>query len=27
MRWGDGHDSGIYPYGLLFELGNRDLKH
>lgn len=26
MRWGDGHDSGIYPYGLLFELGNRDLK-
>jgi len=23
MRWGDGHDSGIYPFGLLFELGKR----
>lgn len=21
MKWGDGHDSGIYPYSLLFELG------
>jgi DUF971 family protein len=24
MRWGDGHDSGIYPYSLLFELGKRE---
>lgn len=23
MRWGDGHDSGIYPFSLLFELGNK----
>jgi DUF971 family protein len=23
MRWGDGHDSGIYPFSLLFELGKR----
>lgn len=23
MRWGDGHDSGIYPFALLFELGER----
>jgi DUF971 family protein len=23
MRWGDGHDSGIYPFSLLFELGQR----
>lgn len=21
MRWGDGHDTGIYPFSLLFELG------
>lgn len=21
MRWGDGHDSGIYPFSLLLELG------
>lgn len=26
MRWGDGHDTGIYPYSLLFELGNREPK-
>ena len=23
MKWGDGHDSGIYPFSLLFELGHR----
>ncbi len=23
MRWGDGHDSGIYPFAQLFELGKR----
>ena len=23
MRWGDGHDSGIYPFSLLFELGRK----
>jgi len=23
MRWGDGHDSGIYPFTLLFELGEK----
>lgn len=23
MRWGDGHDSGIYPFSLLFELGKQ----
>jgi len=21
MKWGDGHESGIYPFSLLFELG------
>ena len=25
MRWLDGHDTGIYPYGLLWELGTREL--
>ena len=23
MRWGDGHESGIYPFTLLLELGKR----
>ena len=23
MKWGDGHDSGIYPFSLLFDLGHR----
>ena len=23
MTWGDGHDTGIYPFTLLFELGQR----
>lgn len=26
MKWGDGHDSGIYPFSLLFELGRAE-KH
>lgn len=25
MRWGDGHDSGIYPFSQLYELGRRPL--
>ena len=24
MKWGDGHDSGIYPFSLLFELGRAE---
>jgi len=26
MRWGDGHDTGIYPFALLYELGELDIK-
>ena len=26
MEWGDGHDSGIYTYRLLFELGEESTK-
>jgi DUF971 family protein len=26
MRWGDGHDTGIYPFALLYELGELDMR-
>lgn len=26
MKWGDGHNTGIYPYALLYELGQYELE-